>query len=91
MLELSATEKVLVTAKAVDSEGNPVDDLGELVLTIENAVGNFGEFTGNEFNPGEAGATGTIVGTLGDLTASVDVMLVHGAPASLELSFTPEA
>lgn len=98
-IELDATQAVAITAKAVDKENNPVD-LADTDLVIE-AEGtndkNFGEVNdaNDTFDPGEAGATGIIRGTVTldgkPFLAEVEVELVPGAPSEMTLEFAPVA
>lgn len=95
-MKLDATQPVTINAVGKDSEGNTVNlQNTDLTLTVENAQGNFGEINdaNDTFNPGEAGATGTIKGSVTidgqEYTASVDVELEAGALSSLDLEFKP--
>lgn len=97
LLKLDSTLPVKISATGKDSEGNPIDiSSSELVLqaTPTNDK-NFGEINDDNdtFNPGEAGATGTITGTVTingvEYSASVDVELEAGALSELALEFAP--
>lgn len=97
LITLDATQPVAISATGKDSEGNPIDiSASELVLTATPTNDkNFGEVNdaNDTFNPGEAGATGTITGTvtIGDApySASVDIELAAGGLSSIDLSFAP--
>ena len=96
-IQLDATTPVKITAKATDKEGNLVDvAVGEITLTAETLTGEFGEMNdaNDTFNPGTAGSTGIIRATTVvdgmNLEAEVEVMLVPGAPSTLNLAFAPE-
>lgn len=96
-IQLDATTPVKITAKATDKEGNIVDvAVGDITLTAEAISGEFGDMNdaNDTFNPGAAGASGIIRAetTLGgvDLVAEVEVLLVPGAPSTLDLAFMPE-
>jgi hypothetical protein len=95
-LQLDATQPIKITAVGKDAEGNVIDlSSSDLTITAEATTGNFGEINDEQdtFNPGEAGATGTIKGsvTIDDVeyVASVDVELVPGGLAEISLDFTP--
>ena len=66
-IQLDATKPIAITAKGVDSEGNAVDlSTTDLTITAEATSGNFGEVNNemDTFNPGEAGATGKLIGKM---------------------------
>ena len=97
MLAIDCTRPVHVSASAKDAEGNdiPLADT-DLVLTATGTNDkDFGTINdeNDTFNPGEAGAIGTITGTVTldgkPFSDSVDIALVVGAPASLSLDFKP--
>jgi hypothetical protein len=95
-LQLDATQPIKITAKGADAEGNEIDlSASDLTITAEPTNGNFGEVNDamDTFNPGEAGATGILKGsvTINDVTyeASVEVELVAGGLDHLELAFQP--
>lgn len=98
MIQLDATQPVKISAVGKDAEGNDVNLAGtNLALTATPTNDKeFGTLNDEQdtFNPGEAGATGTITGTVTIdevlYTASVDVELVAGGLASIALEFTPE-
>lgn len=93
---LDATQPIKITVIGRDAENNPVDLSGqELKLTAEATNDkNFGELNDEQdtFNPGEAGATGIIRGTVTidgeEHVAETAIELVAGAPVTLELEFT---
>lgn len=95
-LQLDATQPVSISAVGRDSEGNVIN-LADTDLTIvaEATEGNFGNINDelDTFNPGEAGATGTIRGTVTindvEYTAAVEVELVAGGLDTISLEFTP--
>jgi hypothetical protein len=95
-MKLSATEPVKISAIAKDKEGNLVDlALSDLALSVEAIEGDFGSINdeNDTFNPGSAGAKGKIVGTINlnqvSYRSEVEVELVPGAPATIELNFVP--
>lgn len=95
-IQLDATQPIKITAKGVDAEGNAVDlSTTDLTITAEATSGNFGEVNDDmdTFNPGEAGATGKLIGTVTindiEYRAEVEVELVPGALAGIELEFAP--
>lgn len=96
-IQLDATTPVKITAKATDKEGNIVDvPVGDITLTAETLTGDFGTMhdDNDTFNPGTAGSTGVIRATATldgtALEAEVEVLLVPGAPSTLNLAFAPE-
>lgn len=95
-VQLDATQPIKITAKGVDAEGNAVDlSTTDLTITAEAISGNFGEVNDemDTFNPGEAGATGKLIGTVTvndvEYRAEVEVELVAGGLAGIELEFAP--
>ena len=95
-IQLDATQPIKITAKGVDAEGNAVDlTTTDLTITAEATSGNFGEVNDAQdtFNPGEAGATGILKGsvTIDDQVyeAAVECELVAGGLAGIELEFAP--
>jgi hypothetical protein len=95
-IQLDATQPVAIKAVGKDSEGNVIDLSGtDLTITAEAITGNFGEINDEQdtFNPGEAGATGTIKGsvTVNDVVyeAKVEVELVAGGLTEIGLDFVP--
>lgn len=95
-IQLDATQPIKITAKGVDKEGNAVDlTETDLTITAEATNGNFGEINDemDTFNPGEAGATGYLRGSVTidevEYVAEVEVELVAGGLAGIELDFAP--
>lgn len=96
MIQLDATQPIKITAVGKDAEGNNVD-LNDADLRIEAVAteGNFGSVNDemDTFNPGDAGATGTLRGsvTIDDVeyVAEVEVELVPGALSAIALEFAP--
>lgn len=95
-IQLDATQPIKITAKGVDAEGNAVDlSTTDLTITAEATSGNFGEVNDAQdtFNPGEAGATGILKGSVtieGQVyEAEVECELVAGGLAGIELEFAP--
>lgn len=93
---LDATKPIKITAAGKDAEGNAVDLTGtDLTISAEATSGFFGEVndTNDTFNPGEAGATGVLKGsvTVGGTVyeASIEVELVAGGLDHIELGFSP--
>ena len=97
-LTLSATQQTTISGKLVhkDAEGNPTGETTDITsddldLEIQNPVGNFGELDDSDnFNPGDAGATGEIHATYTDaegaeFVASAAITLVAGEAATTEL------
>lgn len=95
-IQLDATRPIKITAVGKDAEGNAVDLTGtDLTISAESTSGNFGEVNDakDTFNPGDAGATGVLRGsvTVGGAVyqASIEVELVAGGLDHLELGFSP--
>jgi len=97
-MKLDATTLVDIDLKGKDSEGNAVPlPHTDVTLEITNPVGDFGTLTNDGtnwvFNPGAAGATGTITGKVTlhgvEHVASVDLELVPGEATTFELDFVP--
>lgn len=95
-IQLDATQPVKITASGRDAEGNAISLEGtDLTITAEATSGNFGEVNdeNDTFNPGEAGATGVLRGSVtiegATYEAAVEVELVPGGLAEIALDFQP--
>ena len=96
-IQLDATQPVVIKAVGKDSEGNTVDlSNTDLTVTAEGTNDKtFGEINdaNDTYNPGEAGATGIIRGsvTIDEVkyVAEVEVELVPGGLAEIGLEFAP--
>lgn len=96
-IQVDATREIAIKVVGRDKEGNAIDLTGkELTLTIEptndKEIGSVND-TNDTFNPGEAGATGVLKGTV-DIDgvtheASVELELVPGALSEISLDFKP--
>lgn len=96
MIQLDATKPIVIKAVGKDAEGNIVDLSGtDLKIEAIATEGDFGTVNDemDTFNPGEAGAKGTLKGsvTVNDVEyiAEVEVELVPGALAEIGLEFAP--
>lgn len=96
MIQLDATQETKISAVGKDAEGNVVDlsgtDLKIEAVAIEGEFGTINDEM-DTFNPGEAGAKGTIKGSVTidevEYVASVEVELVAGALTEIGLEFAP--
>lgn len=95
-IQLDATTPVAIKAVGKDAEGNTIDLTGtDLTIEAIPIEGDFGTVNDEQdtFNPGAAGATGTIKGsvTVNDVeyVAEVEVELVPGGLTEIGLEFAP--